>query len=66
MLKPRAELSAEELNLWMRDQMAHYKVPKSITFVEELPKTAANKVDKKLLFTQYGELHLRKTYETQR
>ena len=50
----------------MRDQMAHYKVPKSITFVEELPKTAANKVDKKLLFTQYGELHLRKTYETKR
>ena len=66
MWKPRAELSAEELNLWMRDQMTHCKVPKSITFVEELPKTAANKVDKKLLFTQYGELHLRKTYETQR
>ena len=66
MLKPRAELSAEELNLWMRDQMAHYKVPKSITFVEELPKTAANKVEQKLLFTHYGELHLRKTYETQR
>jgi len=34
--------------------MAHYKVPKSVVFVDTFPKTAANKVDKQELIEQYG------------
>jgi fatty-acyl-CoA synthase len=54
-LKPGVELSEEGLTEWMRDQMAHYKVPKSFVFVQELPKTGANKVDKPVLVERYGK-----------
>lgn len=39
---------------WLREQMAHYKVPKSVVFVDTLPTTAANKADKQQLIEQYG------------
>ncbi len=52
-IKPDASLTESRLIEWMRGQMAHYKVPKSVVFVEVLPKTGANKVDKKLLIEQY-------------
>ena len=48
-LKPGASLGREELEDWLREQMAHYKVPKSVVFVDALPKTPANKVDKQKL-----------------
>jgi fatty-acyl-CoA synthase len=48
-LKPGANLGGDELQDWLRDRMAHYKVPKSVVFVDTLPKTAANKVDKQKL-----------------
>jgi len=33
----------------VRDHMAHYKTPKSVTFVAELPKTATGKIQKYVL-----------------
>jgi acyl-CoA synthetase (AMP-forming)/AMP-acid ligase II len=39
--------------------MAHYKVPKSIIFINTLPKTAANKPDKKKLIEDYGGVESR-------
>ncbi|MGB5932522.1 MAG: long-chain fatty acid--CoA ligase [Anaerolineae bacterium] len=53
-LKPGARLTQADLIDWLREQMAHYKVPKSVVFVDALPKTAANKVDKRQLIEQYG------------
>jgi fatty-acyl-CoA synthase len=53
-LKPGATLTEEGLITWMRDVMAHYKVPKSVLFVDELPKTGANKIDKKVLVEKYA------------
>jgi fatty-acyl-CoA synthase len=53
-LKPGASLTQADLVDWLREQMAHYKVPKSVVFVDALPKTAANKVDKGQLIEQYG------------
>jgi fatty-acyl-CoA synthase len=53
--KTKMKLSEDELMLWMRERMAHYKVPKSVIFVDSLPKTGANKVDKKLLAERYGQ-----------
>ena len=48
-LKPDQETSIEELIIWSRDNMANYKVPREIEFVEELPTNAAGKVMKYLL-----------------
>jgi fatty-acyl-CoA synthase len=53
-LKPGAKLTQEDLIAWLREQMAHFKAPKSIVFADELPKTAANKVDKRQLIEQYA------------
>ena len=53
-LKPGAELTATGLTTWLREQMAHFKVPKSIVFVDTLPKTGANKVDKQQLSERCG------------
>jgi fatty-acyl-CoA synthase len=53
-LKPGASVTEADLVNWLREQMAHYKVPRSVVFVDTLPKTAANKVDKPQLIEQYG------------
>jgi fatty-acyl-CoA synthase len=53
-LKPGASLGGDKLQNWLRERIAHYKVPKSVLFVDTLPKTAANKVDKQDLVKDYG------------
>jgi fatty-acyl-CoA synthase len=53
-LKPGAALTANELIEFCRSRMAHFKAPKSVVFVESLPKTGASKIDKKLLMEKYG------------
>jgi len=53
-LKPGQQIGEEALLEFVRQQLARYKVPKSVIFVEGLPKTGANKVDKKLLMETYG------------
>jgi acyl-CoA synthetase (AMP-forming)/AMP-acid ligase II len=40
---------AEELIEFARSQLAHFKAPHSITFVDELPKTATGKIQKYVL-----------------
>jgi len=52
--RPGSTLTAEELMAYLRARLAGYKVPKSIVFVEELPKTGAGKIDKTALRQQYG------------
>jgi fatty-acyl-CoA synthase len=39
----------EEVRLFARDHLAHYKAPKSVTFLPELPKTATGKIQKYVL-----------------
>ncbi|MHB8596174.1 MAG: long-chain-fatty-acid--CoA ligase [Ktedonobacteraceae bacterium] len=48
-LKEGQSATAEELRTFVRDRMAHFKVPKSFTFVTELPKTATGKIQKYVL-----------------
>ncbi len=43
------ELTDEELIGFCDGRLARFKIPKSVVFVEELPKTAAGKIDKKAL-----------------
>ena len=48
-LKPGAAATAEELRMFTRDRLAHFKCPHSFTFVTELPKTATGKIQKFVL-----------------
>ncbi len=54
-IKPGADVSEQELVVFCRERLAAYKVPKSVVFAAELPKTGAGKVDKKALAEAYGE-----------
>jgi fatty-acyl-CoA synthase len=48
-LRPGAEVTAEGLRAFTRDRLAHFKVPHSVTFLAELPKTATGKIQKFVL-----------------
>ena len=45
-LRPGETLSADEVREFCRDQIAHYKVPRHIRFVDEFPMTVTGKVQK--------------------
>ncbi|MDR7610024.1 MAG: o-succinylbenzoate--CoA ligase, partial [Armatimonadota bacterium] len=48
-LRPGAQATAEELIAFCREQLAHFKAPKAVEFLQELPKTATGKIQKFLL-----------------
>ena len=43
-VKAGAEISEEELIAWAKEQLAAYKYPRSVDFVDELPKTTTGKI----------------------
>ncbi len=45
-VRPGETLTAEEVGAFCRDQIAHYKVPRHIRFVDEFPMTVTGKVQK--------------------
>ena len=47
-------LDGDDLLAFMRERLAKYKVPKSVVFVDMLPKTGPGKIDKKVLVERYG------------
>ncbi|MFB5663193.1 long-chain-fatty-acid--CoA ligase [Alteribacillus sp. HJP-4] len=40
------DITEEELITYVRDRLAHFKAPKSVSFIEALPKTASGKIQK--------------------
>ncbi len=52
--------SAEELIAWARDHIAGYKCPKSIDFIDEMPRNASGKILKRVLREQYWSGHGRR------
>jgi fatty-acyl-CoA synthase len=48
-LLPGQQATEDELIAFVRERMAHFKAPRGITFVEELPKTATGKIQKYVL-----------------
>jgi fatty-acyl-CoA synthase len=48
-LKPGASATSEELRLFTREKLAHFKCPHSFAFIAELPKTATGKIQKYVL-----------------
>ena len=47
--KPGATLDADALIAWSRDNMASYKAPRAVSFIDALPTTGAGKVLRRLL-----------------
>jgi fatty-acyl-CoA synthase len=39
----------EEIIAFARERLAHFKAPRGVTFVDELPKTATGKIQKYVL-----------------
>jgi fatty-acyl-CoA synthase len=52
-LKPGAQATERELLDFCRSRIAHYKVPHSVEFIPELPKTGTGKILKKDLRKKY-------------
>lgn len=47
--KPDAQVTEDEIKQYVRDNMAHFKTPQWVSFVDELPKTATGKIQKFVL-----------------
>jgi fatty-acyl-CoA synthase len=54
-VKPGHRLGQEEIIEFCQDKLAKYKIPKSVIFVDALPRTAAGKVLKRELRGEYGK-----------
>jgi len=52
-LKPEATATEEELLAFLRENLARYKIPKRVVFLDELPISAAGKVLKRELRERY-------------
>jgi len=48
-LKPGAQPNEREIIDWMRERLAHYKCPKSIDFVDVMPRNPSGKILKRVL-----------------
>jgi acyl-CoA synthetase (AMP-forming)/AMP-acid ligase II len=53
-IAPSDEL-ADEIIGYVRERIAHYKAPKSVDFVDELPRTATGKLVKRVLIDRYAK-----------
>jgi fatty-acyl-CoA synthase len=51
---PSDEL-ADDLIDYVRDRIAHYKAPRSVDFIDELPRLATGKLAKRILIDRYME-----------
>ncbi len=56
-LKEGEEMTAEEAEKYLRQSLAPYKIPIGYEFINELPRTAAGKADRKALSAMYKEKH---------
>ncbi len=52
-LKEGATASAEELQEYVRGQLARYKIPREIAFVDRLPRTSTGKIQRRKLAEQF-------------
>ncbi len=61
-LKPHHKVTEEEIIQFCKDRMAHYKAPKSIDFIEALPRTGSGKIHKKGMRDKYWEGYEKKVH----
>ncbi|HEY5005875.1 MAG TPA: AMP-binding protein, partial [Ktedonobacteraceae bacterium] len=51
-LKPATEATAEEIITFCKGQIAHYKIPRHVLFVDNFPMTVTGKIQKYLMRQQ--------------
>lgn len=56
-LKPGASATEEEIIAFCREHMAHFKCPRTVRFIETLPRTATGKIQKNVLRDLYWQGH---------
>jgi acyl-CoA synthetase (AMP-forming)/AMP-acid ligase II len=54
-LRPGMRATRRELRAWMLDRLTRYKVPRRIWFIEELPRTGSDKVQRAVLTERFRE-----------
>ena len=54
-LKPGVAAGERDIIDWMRERLAHYKCPKSVDFVDALPRNPSGKLLKRILRSPYWE-----------
>lgn len=54
-MKPGGHLQERELIDWMRERLAHYKCPKSVDFVDTMPRNPTGKLLKRVLREPYWQ-----------
>jgi long-chain acyl-CoA synthetase len=52
----RPDVTPEALISWCRERLTHYKCPRSVELVADLPRTAMGKLSKRELRARYGVL----------
>ena len=45
----KSDSCADELHGWLKPRLAHFKMPREIIFVDELPRLANGKLDRAIL-----------------
>jgi acyl-CoA synthetase (AMP-forming)/AMP-acid ligase II len=53
--RPGANLAADAVMAYAREHLASYKVPRSVTFIDELPRTGSGKILKRVLREPFWE-----------
>jgi acyl-CoA synthetase (AMP-forming)/AMP-acid ligase II len=53
--KPQATVHESDLMDFCRSQLTHYKCPRRVVFMEQLPKTATGKIQKNVLRDEYWQ-----------
>jgi len=61
-LKPSQRVTEQEIIQFCKEKIAHYKAPKSIDFIEALPRTGSGKIHKKGLRDKYWEGYEKKVH----
>jgi fatty-acyl-CoA synthase len=61
-LRPGQQATEQEIIQFCKERMAHYKAPKSIDFIEALPRTGSGKIHKKSLRDRYWEGYTKKVH----
>jgi len=61
-LKPSQRATEQEIIQFCKEKITHYKAPKSIDFIEALPRTGSGKIHKKGLRDKYWEGYNKKVH----
>ncbi|MDB5873373.1 MAG: o-succinylbenzoate--CoA ligase [Ramlibacter sp.] len=61
-LRPGSIATGQEIMDWMRERLAHYKCPKTVEFVEALPRNPSGKILKRVLREPFWKGHERRVH----